>query len=227
MKNAFLLTDDPRDVDAGRECGVTEFTVATHFPDRFNGKGVTAYKIVEKPQDVDYPRLALLTLERESLLNAVIDAAYESKPQIIIAASYDLTETGRVQAREGVSPVQLLHREGILDKCIVVGGNYLDRDDVELMQMCGTPLVLCVTSSMGHGFGMPHAVALKNKLNLSLGSGDNAYNRSGDMLAEARAFVLGSNLEMRSPSSVSPEFALSLVGCDSPDPFAAIGIKKP
>ncbi|MFR6640419.1 MAG: hypothetical protein ACLUSP_02970 [Christensenellales bacterium] len=98
------------------------------------GRGVTAYKIVEKPQDAGYPRIALLTLERESLLNAVIDEVYENKPELIVVASYDLTETGRVQAREGVTPVQLLHREGILDKCAVVGGNYLDRDDVELMQ---------------------------------------------------------------------------------------------
>lgn len=227
MKNAFLLTDDPSDIENGKKCGVTEFAVATHFPDRFTGEGVTAYKIVEKPQDAGYPRIALLTLERESLLNAVIDEVYENKPELIVAASYDLTETGRVQAREGVTPVQLLHREGILDKCAVVGGNYLDRDDVELMQMCGTPLILCITSSMGHGFGMPHVVALKNKLNLSLGSGDNAYNANGDMIEEARALVLGSNCEMRAPSSVSPDFALSLVGCDSPDLYAAIGIKTP
>ena len=225
MKNAFLLTDDPRDVDSGRKCGVTEFTIATHFPERFSDDGVVAYKIVEKPQDANNPKIALLTLEKQSLLDAVIDAAFETKPDIIIAASYDLTETGRVQAREGVTPVQMLHREGILDKCTIVGGNYLDRDDVELMQMCRTPLVLCVTSSMGHGFGMPHVFALKGKISLSLGSGDNAYNATGDMLEEARSLVLGSNLEMRA-SSLSPEFALGLIGASAPDPYSALGIKK-
>lgn len=225
MKNAFLLTDDPRDVDRGRACGVTDFNVATRFPERFDNE-ITVYKIVEKPQDIGYPRLALLTLERESLFNAVADEIFENKPKLIVAASYDLTETGRVQAREGVTPVQLLHREGLLDKCTIVGGNYLDRDDVELMQMCRTPLVLCVTSSMGHGFGMPHVVALKDKLGLSLGSGDNAYNASGDMLSEARALVLGANCEMRAPS-VTPEFALSLIGYSAPDPYSALGIKKP
>lgn len=224
MRNAFLLTDDPRDVEKGRARGVTDFTVATRFPERFDG--VEVYKLVEKPSDADFDKIALLTLEKESLLDAVIDSAYENGANTIVAACYDLTETGRIQARTGLNPIQLLHREGLLDRCAILGGNHLDRDDVELMRVCGTPLIACVTASQGYGHGSPRIRSLSG-LKVSLGSGDNAFNAHGDMLLEARALLLGSNCEMRSRDSVTPEFVLDLISAKADDPYAALYVKKP
>ena len=79
------------------------------------------------------------------------------------------------------------------------------------MSQCGTPLVLCPTSSMGYGYGIPHFCAYENKLNVKLGSGDNRFNCNGDMIAEARALVLGVNSEMRG-QVLSAEKAIALIG---------------
>ncbi len=211
-KNAFLLTDNPQDVERGRERDVTAFTVATRFPCRFEGlDGVTVYKSVYCKEDADYQRLALMTFADESAVNAVIDAVYEKKAQLIVAAAYSLDETGLIDARYHLSPVQLLHKVGLLEGATVVGGVHLDRDDVDLMVQSKARLVLCPTASMGYGYGFPHYVAASKKLQIELGSGDNRFNRSGDMLREAETLVLGSNCDMRSDKSVTEEEALSLI----------------
>ena len=80
------------------------------------------------------------------------------------------------------------------------------------MAQCEAKLVLCPTSSMGHGYGVPHYPAYIRKLDVMLGSGDNRFNRGGDMLAEARALVLGCNSEMRSDIAVDLK---RLFGCFS------------
>jgi cytosine/adenosine deaminase-related metal-dependent hydrolase len=213
MRNDFLLTDNPSDIVKGNERGVTEFTVATRFPDRFNGlSGVTAYKIVEKAEDAtSYPRLVLLSLSGEETVDSVIEAVYKNGAMLIVAAGYSLDETGAIEVRYHLSPVQLLHKIGLLERCSVVGGVHLDRDDVDLMAQCGTKLILCPTASMGYGYGFPHFVAAARKLKVTLGSGDNRFNKSGDMKREAETLVLGSNCDMRSSLSVSEKEAVELI----------------
>ena len=202
-KNSFILTDDPGLIVRGKENGVTEFTVASSFPERFEKiDGVTVYKTVRKPCDCDYPRLFLPVLTDDNLTDAVADAVLSGKATAICAAGYSLDESGAVDVRFRLSPVQLLHKLGLLDGGTIVGGVYLDRDDVDLMAQCDAKLILCPTSSMGHGFGVPHYPAYIRKLEVTLGSGDNCFNRGGDMLAEARALVLGCNSEMRDEKAV-------------------------
>ncbi len=212
MRNDFLLTDNPSDIEKGNERGVTEFTVATRFPDRFMGLGgVTAYKIVEKVEDADYPRLVLLSLSDEEIVDCVIEAVYKNNAALIVAAGYSLDETGAIEVRYHLSPVQLLHKLGLLERCAVVGGVHLDRDDVDLMAQCAARLILCPTASMGYGYGFPHFVAASKKLEVSLGSGDNRFNKSGDMKREAETLTLGSNCDMRSSLSVSEVEAVELI----------------
>lgn len=212
-KNSFILTDDPGLIARGREYGVTEFTVASSFPERFGGlPGVTVCKTVRKPADCDYPRLFLPALTDDNVTDAVAEAVLSGKSAAICAAGYSLDESGAVDVRFRLSPVQLLHKLGLLDGGTVVGGTYLDRDDVDLMAQCEAKLVLCPTSSMGHGYGVPHYPAYIRKLDVMFGSGDNRFNRGGDMLAEARALVLGCNSEMRSGIAVDLK---RLFGCFS------------
>ena len=213
LRNDFLLTDNPLDIERGKGRGVTDFTVATRFPDRFNGlEGVKAYKIVDKAEDIDeHSRLALLSLSDEDAVDGVIEAVYKSGASLIVAAGYSLDETGAIEVKFHLSPVQLLHKLGLLERCAVVGGVHLDRDDIDLMAQCDTRLILCPTASMGYGYGFPHFVAAAKKLRITLGSGDNRFNKSGDMLKEAETLILGSNCDMRSPFSVSEEEAMSLI----------------
>ena len=215
-KNAFLLTDEVELVEQGMKRGVAEFTVATRFPHRFEGiEGVTAYKCVYSKEDVcSYPRYALMTLMDEEAVDKVIEAVYKEKAELIVATAYSLDETGTIEVRYHLSPVQLLHKLGLLDNTTIVGGVHLDRDDIDLMAQSNAKVVLCPTASMGYGYGFPHYCALKRKLTVSLGSGDNRFNRLGDMKKEAEILVLGSNCDMRSDHSVREEEALALVSVD-------------
>jgi cytosine/adenosine deaminase-related metal-dependent hydrolase len=210
-ENAFIFTDDVSVIERGKNCNVATFTVATNYPERFNLEGVTAYKIVKTEGDVVGDFLFLPSLTDEKTVDAVIDKVLGDDAKLIVSACYSLDEIGLIDVKYHLSPVQLLHKLGLLEKCTVVGGVYLDRDDVDLMSQCGTPLVLCPTSSMGYGHGIPHFCAYENKLNVKLGSGDNRFNCNGDMIAEARALVLGVNSEMRG-QVLSAEKAIALIG---------------
>ncbi len=202
-KNSFIITDDPKIIDLGRSHGVTEFNVATSFPDRFvDLSGVTTFKTVHKSADCNYPRLYLQDLTNDNLTDAVAEAVLSGKSIAICAAAYSLDESGAVDVKYCLSPIQLLHKLGLLDGGTVVGGVYLDRDDVDLMAQSEAKLILCPSASMGYGYGIPHYTAYIRKLSVSLGSGDNRFNHSGDMLAEARALVLGCNSEMRDKKAV-------------------------
>ena len=210
-ENAFIFTDDVSVIERGKNCNVATFTVATNYPERFNLEGVTAYKIVKTEGDVVGDFLFLPSLTDEKTVDAVIDKVLGDNAKLIVSACYSLDEIGLIYVKYHLSPVQLLHKLGLLEKCTVVGGVYLDRDDVDLMSQCGTALVLCPTSSMGYGYGIPHFCAYENKLNVKLGSGDNRFNCNGDMIAEARALVLGVNSEMRG-QVLSAEKAIALIG---------------
>ena len=218
FKNHFLLSDDPESVLRGRKQGVTDFNVATSYPEKFVGlKGVTVFKRVLKPADVDYGALALADLTDEKTVDAVADAVFCGDVKLIVAAGYSLDEIGLIDVKFHLSPVQYLHKLGLLEKCTVVGGVYLDRDDVDLMAQCGTSLILCPTCSMGYGFGMPHFKAYCKKLKVYFGSGDNRFNRNGCMITEARTMYLGSNCEMRSACSIDLETLFSCFASDMPD----------
>lgn len=201
--NSFLLSDDPSDVENGRRRGVLKFNVATRFPERFEKlSGVSVYKLAERPSDCDYDALALLSLKDEALVDAVADRVFGFNARLIVAADYCLKEIGDIEVKYGLPPVQLLDKLGLLERSRVVGGVALDRDDVDLMRQRETKLILCPTCSLGYGFGMPHVKAYIDKLDLSLGTGDNRFNKNGCLLAEARALYLGSNCDMRSRNSI-------------------------
>ncbi|MBR2988517.1 MAG: hypothetical protein IKC64_02195 [Clostridia bacterium] len=213
MKNSFILTTDICLIKSGREVGVTEFTVATDAVEIFeNEVGVTAYKTVKNTGDSQgYTHLFLPTLEIDQILDEVIDATYNGA-KLIVSANYSLDEIGAVYNRYKLSPVQVLHKFGLLDKCVVVGGVHLDRDDIDLMAQSGAKLVLCPTASAGYGYGSAHYVSYRKKLDISLGSGDNRFNRSGNMLTEAQTLYLFATCDMRDKNALTEKECLNLIG---------------
>ena len=216
-KNAFLLTDDLSLIEKGRACGVTQFTVATTNPSIFNGiSGVTAYKVVHKVEDIEGDKICLASLIDDKTVDAVTEKVLGEKAQLIVFACYSLDEIGEIEARFHLTPVQLLHKLGLLENATVVGGVYLDRDDVDLMAQAGAKLVLCPTCSLGYGYGIAHLIALLGKVEVSVGSGDNAFNGSGDMIEEIKALYLSTCADMREKEVVSLEEIFSLITANPP-----------
>lgn len=216
-KNHFLLSDDTESVLRGKKQGVSFFNVASSHPEKFDGmEGVTVFKRVNKPEDACFGALALMDLTDDKIVDAVSEAVLGNGAKLIAAAGYSLDETGLIDVKFHLSPVQYLHKLGLLEKCTVVGGVYLDREDVDLMAQCGTSLILCPTCSMGYGFGIPHFKAYCKKLKVYFGSGDNRFNRNGCMLAEARTMYLGSNSDMRSDCSVDLETLFACFSSHTP-----------
>ncbi len=212
MINAFLLTDDIEILKKSRASGAERITVATRFPQLFcNEKSVTVFKIVEKIEDCEYENLYLSSLYDDEIVDAVLDKALSGLSKVIVPCSYSLNEIGKCFSLTKLSPIQYLHKIGLLDCATVVGGVHLDRDDIDLMAQTGTPLILCPTSSMGYGYGTPHFCALEGKVEVSLGSGDCAFNKSGDMIQEARALLLGVNSDMRERKLTAEKLA-KLIG---------------
>lgn len=132
-------------------------------------------------------RLYLPTLDiPEPTLDALIEYALTNDAQILAACSTTLEEAGIIDSRFKKSPVMLLYECGLLDRCTVVGGVYLDKDDLALMAQEGVPLVVCPSFDAGYGRGVaPVAAALKAGLEVRLGTADGAFNSAHSVLSEA------------------------------------------
>lgn len=207
--NAFMLTDSVDAVLEAIKNGADRVVLATSRPELFIGmKQVETYKLVGRAEDVNAERIFLPSLQDESVVDAVTERVLGGETKLIVAANRNLDEIGALEARFHLTPVQILHKLGLLERCTVVGGVYLDRDDVELLSQEHTPLVLCPTCSLGYGDGFPHVSALDGKVDFYLGSGDGAFNCGHSILRELRALILGSNCEMRQRDSFSVDALL-------------------
>lgn len=179
--------------------------------DRFNLVNLTsdngAYKLLNAQySDVNYKRLYLSDIRAgDNIIDDVTRRVLEGKSELIVRAASDLDEVGYFDARCSLSPIMLLHKLGLLE-CVraVVGGVYLDRDDVDLMVQCGCPLILTPSYDMGKGHGIADAVMyVKRGLKIGLGSEDCSYNESGDACAEARLLRLCMNALMHDENALS------------------------
>ncbi len=138
------------------------------------------------------------------LLAAACDHLLENDATAMIRASYDLNEAGIIEAKYKLSPIMLLHRLGVLDKCVIVGGVCLDNDDLDLMAQVGAPLVVTPIASAAGGYGYaPVSAAKKRGVRVGIGTFDGKYNAEHDVDEEARFMLFTSNAEMREENSLN------------------------
>ena len=170
---------------------------------------------VESVEDIkgDAICISSLTLPDE-VIDACIEYVLENKPKLYVVACVSLGDVGIIEARFHLSPIMLLHKLGLLDQnCTIVGANYLDNDDVDLMAQCGASVVLCPSYSLGGGYGFPNVVPLLKKLNeVTLGTFDNQFNASGSVMDEARLLYLGTACSMRSENALTLEDVIVITG---------------
>ncbi len=202
LKNSFI-TDSlrTRSVIARRKNVL--FDVVTDSPEDFcDAKNVKPYLIAKRGVklrgDVFLP-----SLEDEETVDACVEHKFETNGKIMIFACSDLYGAGLIESRYKLSPIMLLHKLGLLGGSTVVGGNYLDRDDLELMAQEGASLVLLPSYSMGYGLGAPQASFCLKYVKCALGTADCKYNPSGDLLLESYLLRLQSALNAHDETEFS------------------------
>ncbi len=140
----------------------------------------------------------------DDLLNDACDYILNNGVHAIVRAAYDLTEAGLIEARHKLSPIMLLHKYGVLDRCTIAGGVCLDNDDLDLMAQEGVPLVVLPTYSAGSGHGYaPVCAAVARGIRVGIGTFDGAYNPAADIDGEIRFLNLTANAAMSKEGALS------------------------
>lgn len=151
-------------------------------------------------------RIYLSSMTDESDLESFCDHVVSTDATALVRASYDLDEAGLIEARYKLSPIMLLHKMGVLDRCAILGGVCLDNDDLDLMAQEGVPLVVTPTASAGYGHGFaPTCAALRRGIRVGIGTFDGRYNAAHDLKYETEILRLTANAEMRTENAVSDE----------------------
>lgn len=143
----------------------------------------------------------------DNIIDKLIDYTLDNKASLIVQCGETLTEVGIIDARFGRSPVMQLYEFGLLDYSTVVSGVYLDKDDLSLMAQEGTPLVVLPTYNAGRGNGIaPVKAAYNCGVDLRIGSGNGAYNRSRNMIYEAAFLRLAVSATLNLQDAVPLEY---------------------
>lgn len=215
LYNAFLMTDSMANVDVCHSCFADRINVVTKNINAFDGakKGVEVYSYVESEKDLAGDKICLSSLLLpDPVLDACIEYVLEKKCKFMVRACEDLYTCGLIESRYKLSPIMLLHRMGLLDNATVVGANFIDRDDIDLMVQSNASLVFLPSYSLGKGYGVPPVGFVSGKLPISFGSADNSFNANGDMRKEAYLTRLLCNESARKEDAIDERVLLSYFG---------------
>lgn len=206
MTDAF--TTDP-DLSLRSDNGTKKIVVAAiGRQEIISGKGgaeTEFYELINESNPVpkeDKICLGSLMLS-DKIIDEVIAYTLKTGAAFMAVAARTLTEVGKCDARFHLSPVMLLHKLGLLKNAKIVGGVYLDNDDVDLMVQENATLILTPSHDAGYGNGIPNAVSyLKRGLKIALGSGDNRFNKNRGIEFEAEILQLLSSASLNTPSAI-------------------------
>ncbi len=143
---------------------------------------------------VDLNQMDAKTLEEISL----------SKANIVLPLFDNLVRTGEINSNYGISPAKLAEDMGFLDRhATIIGGAYADKDDLEILGLYGTKVVICPRANAKKGNLMPNIVLMqKHGLVVSVGSDD--YDEI-DLNRECEMLYLSTLSMLENPNIVSFE----------------------
>lgn len=192
---------DGNAIGSGRTVAAADFAAY----ERLKGAYERVYApLCEQSLDAKAKYLYVPTLDlSDKSLDALIEYTLDGDARLAVNCCSDLAEAGRIDARFDRSPVMLLHQFGLLERSIVLGGVYLDKDDLSLMAQEKIPLVVFPSSDAGHGHGVaPVCAALGRGVSVRIGSGDGAFNPRRDILREAWTLRMLVCSQMNDPDAV-------------------------
>lgn len=202
FKNSFMSDFNLNVIEKSRSYGVTEAVVVSDISiPEIDGIKLTQLKKVGADFDFSAKHSGLLYLEsmqlKDEIIDHYIDYILSNNQPAYIKCSVTLTEVGEIDNRYKVSPIMLVHKLGILQNANIIGGVYLDKDDVDIMVQCGASLTVTPSFDMGYGNGnLPLITYLSRGLKLNIGTGDSNFNLNGDILEEIKLLNLVTSANM-------------------------------
>lgn len=154
----------------------------------------------------------LLDLSEEEIEDVVYFAGKEKFP-IYINFLRSLEEAGSLDKIYGKSPAKVLEEFGYLDReCYLVGCNFLDKDDAQILSSYNTKIILTPLADMLLGQGAINLKMLfEQGLDISLGSG---IHNCLDMESQAKIAVGNTANLMYNPFPITEEEYKSLIELD-------------
>lgn len=151
----------------------------------------------------------LLDLSEEEIEDVAYAAGKEKLP-VYINFLRTLEEAGSLDKIYNKSPAKVLEEFGYLDReCYVVGCNFLDKDDAQILASCNTKVILTPLEDMMLGQGAINLKMLfEQGLDVSLGSG---VHSCLDMESQAKIAVGNTANLMYNPFPISEEEYKSLI----------------
>lgn len=178
-----------------------------------NIKTVTFYKTVQTladANDLQYNNLYLPSLLlADEVVNAVAERA-ASGANVIVTASSNLYEVGKIESRFHLSPIMLLHKIGVLDLLTLADLSCADNDDLDLIAQHNVKTIILPTYSAGTGNGFAPVIAMLNrgiKINIGTGSG---FNPTHSLELEAKYLSVTTAGLMHEQNILSNKAALAL-----------------
>lgn len=102
--------------------------------------------------------------EDEKSLSEISDLCGKMKIPVIIGFGRTLEEVGSLSSRYKLSPARVLEDFGFLDRqCSLLGCNFIDKDDLDIIASYGGEIILTPRSDMMMGRGAVNLYSIENK----------------------------------------------------------------
>lgn len=155
-----------------------------------DGRVILPYEAIPSLKTSDFVggRVALevksLLENDEKTLSDISDLSGKMKIPVFIDFGRTLEEVGLLSSRYNSSPARLLEDFGFLDReCYLLGCNFIDKDDFDIISSYGGKVVLTPRCDMMKGCGAVNLYSIENK-GIEYGFGNQSYPQI-DMANEA------------------------------------------
>lgn len=159
----------------------------------YSGEDFILFQYVDDETEIFFAdNLYISTIElSDDKIDSIIEHYYNRKGEFLIDCARDLQQVGEFDAKMQKSPIMYLHSLGILDNSGIVGGIYLDKDDVDLMTQSNAHLVLTPSHDASVGNGIPPLKLYKSReLKMHVGTICNELNPSKSLKYECEVLTL-------------------------------------
>lgn len=204
--------------------GVAELNIGCKFSENglsalkkygLKGNAVVSAKDYEFKENV-IPHIKSLLDYSESQLQELSTLAL--KKPVMITFGRSLDEMGMIDKTYNLSPAHFIEDLGFLDReCYILGGNYLDKDELNVLGGYDTRIILSPCADMLLGRGFVNLSPLRSQ-NISIGFASDVYPKV-DMMQEIWLSAGQTANLMHNPNLVTEEILQKIITVEGSPPI--------